>query len=144
MNKLFLIPCILLGLCLVIIGCKAKKAQLKEHECETSLEKLAQAKLGDSYSIGWNENNDYALVWKELKSRQNDAFPSVQFFVYEKETDEIIYESIESRAKVKWENEYILMVSSYPGIVQSGSNDGVLVYRYNVQSKKKYTGGIFN
>jgi hypothetical protein len=141
MTKFILFSLSLASLALVTDSCKTSKNQTSE-PVKLKLEELAEAQLGSPYDMAMNTTEKYALVSKKLKTRPNDAYPALRFFIYDMKAEESIYQNTEPGGKAEWESDHIVKITSYIGIPNPDESDkGPKTYRFNVITKKKYSGG---
>ena len=108
-----------------------------------SMEQLAEVKFGQPYSIAYNESKSHGLVIKKMRTRPNDAYPTLRFFVYDLDASQVVYENTEPGGTVTWKSDSAIEVSSAIGIPNS-EKDRPKTYYYDIVTKKKYSGGFMN
>lgn len=125
---------------LACLSCNSSKPPVPTPTEPSKLIELAETKLGSPYNVIKNETEAYAIVSKELRSRPNQAYPTLRFFIMDLKTDEVVYENTELGGEIVWETEYIVKVTSNSGIPNPDAGNGQTTYRYHVKNKKKFSG----
>ena len=146
MNKYIAFFFALSSIVVLADSCKSSKDTTSQPTTETDpldkldLEEIAQAKFGSSFDLQYNSSKSFVLVSKKLKTRPNDAYPTVRFFIYETRTKEIIYENTEAGGTVEWESDDVILVTSKNVIPNPNGSSGPKTYRYDTKTRKKYSG----
>jgi hypothetical protein len=123
--------------------CQDKNMKSEESTMNKPVEDFAIQKFVDGYTIDYNTNNEYAIVSKMIKTKPNDIFPTVSFYIVEIETMEILFKDVVPRGKVFWTEDYIVELKSENGIPNSdGETQNSKAYKYHVKNRKKYSGSF--
>jgi len=102
----------------------------------TSLKKLATERFGSRVQYIPNESQTYVLcVGKPLATMGKIFKPSrnIRFFVYQIETESIVFEDVVDATSVSWEDDSHVKVTITPGTIQSVEIQEY-GYRYDVIS----------
>ncbi len=130
MKRILYLSCLLAAL-LLLNTCKTKRKT--QQESNLTVDVKAKELFREGYQIIDNSDNTYALVVKEVKTRPNQIYPTVHFFVFHHATSEHFYLQSLAQGSVKWYNVHELLCESIPGRVSGG--EGKKRYLYNVLSK---------
>ncbi len=110
---------------------------------DLSWKERAQAQFGSSYEHTYNADENFVLVFKKISTRPADAYPTLRFFIFDIQADEVIFDKTEIGGKAEWENPEVVKVTTRMGIPNPNSgNNGQNVYRYHVKNRKKYSGSF--
>ena len=108
------------------------------------VQKYAAEKFGSGFVYDYNENKDFVILSKSFKNKQSDPFPTLRFEVLEVANMEVIFNDNLRGGKVSWIRDYILEAESMKGIPNPDDPDNDdNIYRYNVQTRKKFKDGFF-
>ena len=138
-HRFYLYP--LLGLLAFVLSCNSSKQASEKTALNLKLEELATAKLGNPHSFEQNATGEYTIVSRALKTRPNDAYPTIRFFIYDLANEEIIHENTVPGGELSWESDFDVRVHSAVIIPDPSENDTrPKEYFYNVKTRKKYSG----
>ena len=84
-----------------------------------------------------NLNNTLMLCLSHIKPTSENPFPSFNFFVYDLEKEEIIYEDSQENGNINCKNNEKLIIHIFPGQIRS-ENDKPIIYIYDIKKKKKF------
>ncbi|NNF21966.1 MAG: hypothetical protein HKN67_08485 [Saprospiraceae bacterium] len=108
------------------------------------LKEYAIDRFGEGYLQDFNQTNEYVILSKQYKIRPSDPFPTLRFEVLEIKNMEVIFNDNLRDGEASWIKDYIIEVKSLKGIPgPEGQNTKDNTYRFNVQNRKKFTGGFF-
>jgi hypothetical protein len=103
-----------------------------------NINSIAREKFS-KYNIVNNQTGNYALVIKNIENAKSPVINKQFFFVFEYDSNEIIFEDEVVDAKVFWETDNLVTVSRIPGMIKKDSETkgGNKVYSFDVLKKKK-------
>lgn len=108
----------------------------KDEQSLNTIESIASEKYQEHYEFEPNKNGRYTLCIRQEPETAEILFPNLRFFVFNNETNEIIFEDNLPNGSVKWITSDQIKVTIIPGIVQAG-NEHKSGYIYDVKSGKK-------
>lgn len=125
----------------LLFGCIStnKLSNTENSSSKMTYQEIAKNKFGEYFKYKLNEDKSYALcqkVFPEPALRPNQL---IEFFVYDIQKGEIIYENKIARAKISWYNNTQLLVVEQKGYVTDPSDTGKWTYVFDLRSKKKIT-----
>ena len=127
------------AVCLIMIfGCYTASSELSKYE---DADILAKKKFGNDYEIDKNKSGTLILCYKEDK-KKNQPHTSVEYFVYNMSTKEIIFEEKLNDADIKWLDDYNIEIRITPEVI-SGDDD-ITVFIFNVLTKEKQKTNLIN
>ena len=136
MNKNLQLLCLIVNVFIVLLGCKAyKTTKADEHP---SLEELATKEFQSAFEIVNNRDSTHALVYTEIRTRPNQIFTTIEFFVYAYESGTKIHMDVLPQGKVRWVNDRELLCESIPGRVSSGESGKRYIFDVYTQTTKPY------
>lgn len=107
MIRSYLICCIL-----IISSCKSSKYIIESSlNKPIKLDKLAQEKYGNNYSIVDNPTSEFSLVRQKTKDFRQLGFDT-NYFIYDHNTSQILIEDSLKKGHVEWINEYSIKAIS--------------------------------
>lgn len=115
----------------MLTACSSVKTPEKTVSLEEKLERIAKEKYGDNYALLPNRQNSHSLVIHRTK-RFLDLGVDINFFVFDHQKQEMIFEDALISGKVEWISESILEANSR---VPDPATKGKILketYRYNV------------
>ena len=125
----------------LVLSCNASKEANEKPVINLELEELATAKLGNPHTFDNNASDEFTIVSRSLKTRPNDAYPTIRFFIYDLKNEEIIHENTIPGGDVSWETDIDVKVFSSIIIPDPSENDTrPKEYFFNVKTRKKYSG----
>lgn len=106
------------------------------------LEKLAQSKFGENFSVVYNKQKDFALCISLTKSKiPNDK--SLNYFIYNIENNSIFEERNIGTGSVSWYSDYEIKVIEIPGTIRKNQNqENGYIINLKTNSKTKLNGGV--
>ncbi len=129
----------------LLFGCvQTNKLRQQETFYSTkTYQQIAQQKFGEHIEYKLNSDKSYALCQKVIPESALKPNQLIEFFVYDIQKGEIIYENKIARAKISWYNNTQLLVVEQKGYITDPSDTGKLSYIFDLQSKKKITSNQF-
>lgn len=97
---------------------------------------VAKEYFKKDYDIRYNQSKEIACIWKSIKTRPNDPFPTLSFLVYDPQQKEILYRETVPKATIKWISNEELEVAVTPGRI-ADSKQSKSGFIYNVKLKQK-------
>ncbi|MBI9053132.1 MAG: hypothetical protein JEY96_04910 [Bacteroidales bacterium] len=115
-----------------------KKTITNQHSNDTDIiEEAIKNNFNETdsvYSISNNEGNLVLYVAEKKEMVQNSI--NINFFVYDKERNSIIYKNKYDRASIKWYNNNQLLLVRKLGIVDKQTGMNIKHYIIDIKSKK--------
>ena len=103
----------------------------------SEMDNLAYANFGEKYAVKKNETGSHFIVFKKYK-KLNDLFATVKFFIFEIESQSIIFKDELKDGGVSWTSDsQIIAVSRNLKTVTSTNNKPMSRYYYDVKTKIK-------
>jgi len=129
----------------LLFGCVQTNKLRKQETFDSTktYQQIAQQKFGEHIEYKLNLDKSYALCQKVIPESALKPNQLIEFFVYDIQKGEIIYENKIARAKISWYNNTQLLVVEQKGYVTNPSDTGKLTYIFDLQSKKKITSNQF-
>ncbi len=115
---------------IMIYGCCSTSKEFSSYEIA---ETLAVKKFGSSFEMVKNEFNTFILCYK-IDERKNHPHKSLEYFVFDLNQKEIIYEEKILDAEINWLDNYNLEIKINPEII---SDDEPVIFILNVLTKQK-------
>jgi len=125
---------LLIFLLSVVISCQPSG---KSEVQNTSIESFAKKRYTDNIHYLNNKNSTYTLCYSQKVKTALTPYPPLQFFVFDNQTQELIFEDNIARGSIKWIGKYKFEVTLIPGIVSIDQENNPTKYIYDVQLKKK-------
>ena len=119
---------------LIVYSCVSSED--KSTEGERMYEKSAIEKYGDNIKYLFNAAHTYVLCIKQAQAGTEQPFPPLKFFVYDLDSEKIVYEESLANGSVKWRNDYQLEITIIPGIIK-GNEEGVNYFIYDLNEGKR-------
>ncbi len=132
--------CILFTITL-LMSCSPNKSIEKEQPENTQndiIKKIIENNFNnsDSLYIIPNEEKTWILYLSEKKETSVNPVNNINFFVFDKSTDEIIYQNKFSNAKLKWLNNKQLLLTRYYGIIDTPESSNIKSFIIDINSKE--------
>jgi hypothetical protein len=125
--------------CLIMIfGCYTPSAELSKYE---DADILAKKIFGNGYEIDNNKSGTLILCYK-VDKKKSQPHTSVEYFVYNMNTKEIIFEEKLYDTDIKWLDDNNIEIRTTPEVI-SGDDD-ITVYILNVLTKEKQKTNLIN
>jgi len=121
---------LLISLLALFSSCRCHKNTINSKNIYT-LEENATLKFTDNYDIGFNKTNEYAIVSKSFKEI-TQSIPDLVFFIYSKNSKEVIFTDTLKAGDVYWANEFEIIANSRTQKAESIRKQ----YIYNVKTRK--------
>ncbi|MGZ2368349.1 hypothetical protein ACXR6G_01005 [Ancylomarina sp. YFZ004] len=134
--KNILVQLFILGL---FFGCVPTN-KLSQHEIlksKKTYQQIAQQKFGDKVDFELNSDENYALCEKIISEPRLNPNQLIEFFVYDIQKGEIIFEDKIANAKISWYNNTQLLITRQKGYITNPNDTGKWTYIFDLQSKKK-------
>lgn len=123
-------------LCVILISCKSIKTSLRQ-PVKPAVEDAKQKEFQLTFSNKENEDGSYILYYRNHKKIE-DLFPSVEFFIYEKQSSNIVYRDTLKAGSVKWYSAFeIIAVERNIKVESSNKPLAPITYLYHVGSNHK-------
>jgi len=137
LKKISFYLCILLVLC----GCipNKKLSQKDTSNSKMTYQQIAQKKFGEKVEYKLNPNKSYALCKKMIPEPILNPNQLIEFFIYDIQKEEIIYEDKIANAKISWHNNTQLLITKQKGYITNPTDTGKWTYIFDLQSKQKIT-----
>lgn len=120
-----------ISILILIYGCCAASADVSKYE---NVQILAKQKYERDYFIIENEPGTFVLCYKKYE-KKNQPHTLLEYFVYDLNKKEIIFDEKINDADVKWYDENNLEIRITPEIISS--DDETYVFLLNILSGKK-------
>ncbi len=100
---------------------------------------LANEKYNSDVSYRYNSDRTAVLCVKQARPTSKQVFPNLKFFIYDLNSQKIIFEESLPNGKVVWLNDQQIRVTTVPGIVPGDEEaaDSTPGYIYDIQLRKK-------
>lgn len=114
-----------------------EQTEEKKEKTNSKIETIAHSKFDENYAIKLNESGSHSIVFTKVK-KLKDLFATVQFFIFEEESQSIIFEDELNAGNVYWtSNEEVQAISRNSTDKTNENQSTTVVYLYNVKSKVK-------
>ena len=125
----------------LLFGCvpTSKLSQQETLKSKKTYQQIAQEKFGEKVECKLNSNKSYALCKKKMTAPVLNPNQLLEFFVYDIQKEEIIYENKMSNVKIKWHNNTQLLITYQKGYITGPTDTGKSTYIFDLPSKKKTT-----
>lgn len=125
----------------LLTGCASSESSENESTDSSSnyrstLISEAQQRFGDDYELIYSPGKNYVICRKLYKGERPGA-QLLDYFVYDKEEDAIIFEDKVPSGIISWLNETVIRVEEIRGTEQIDRNNPPLGYKYNVSKMQK-------
>lgn len=119
---------------LLLISCSSVKSiETDSRERESKMEKLAQSQFQEKYTIKKNETGSHSIVFKKYKKLE-DLFATVKFFIFEEESQSIIFQDELNAGSVSWQSDFKVIAISR-NLKTNTEKKLTSTYYYNVKTK---------
>ncbi|MFA9372244.1 MAG: hypothetical protein ACERIH_11095 [Labilibaculum antarcticum] len=102
-------------------------------------QQIAEKKFGEKVEYKLNPNKTYALCQKMTLDLLQNPNQLIEFFIYDIQKEEIIYEDKIANAKISWHNNTQLLIIKQKGYIKNPTDTGRWTYIFDLKSKKKVT-----
>ena len=123
---------------IMIYGCCTPSLELSDYK---QAESLAKEKYGTGFEIVKNEQGTLILCYK-IDKKKRQPHTSVEYFVYDMNTKEIVFEEKLYDADIKWLDAHNIEIRITPEVISS--DDDVTVFILNVLTKEKQKSNFNN
>lgn len=132
--------CILSLIVFISCGCasyRSSRTDIQTNEAEYLLKKICFNKFGVESILEFSPKKTYVLC---LKKKDSDLNPMsiTEFFVYNINSNSIVYEDLISGASLSWKSDFELWIKIQKGIITSPDDSGKDIYIYDLINKNKY------
>lgn len=131
MKVFFIVPCWLL----FVIACHSTKSIPTATE-GTPAQKAVASPFGPDYAIRENKNGAYILAYRKHKKLE-DLFATVEFSIYDKQTQTVIFNDELKAGSVAWYSEFEIVAKARNLKSDSSNQNYNLTYFYDVQKRTK-------
>ncbi len=123
---------------LLVYGCSSSDA-CKKGTAEEALARTAAEKFGSDYQLSESPGEKYVLCVKRTEKGKIPGPAPLAYFVFEKETETILFEEQLNRGTVKWFDDYHVQISAQPGAITTDEekNKELKGYKIDVRTGKK-------
>lgn len=119
-----------------LISCVAIKPT-QEQANQDTFKYLAQSQFGENYATLKNSDASHLIVFRKYKKIE-DLMASVKFFIYEIESESIIFQDELSSGTVKWSSkDEVIAISRNQNNDPNKKQPSTSIYYYNVRSNVK-------
>jgi len=116
-----------------------KLSQKETSSPKKTYQQIAQKKFGEKGEYKLNPNKSYALCKKVIPKPVLNPNQLIEFFVYDIQQEEIIYENKIANAKISWHNNTQLLIIKQKGYITNPNDTGKWSYIFDIKSRKKIT-----
>jgi len=122
-----------------LFGCVANKKMNKEevNTQKKTYQQVAEKKMGKNIDYGLNADKSYVMCKKMIPDRTLNPNQLIEFFIYDIQQEEIIYEDKIANAKISWHNNTQLLITKQKGYITNPTDTGKSSYIFDLKSKKK-------
>ncbi|NOZ34887.1 MAG: hypothetical protein GXO80_06275 [Chlorobi bacterium] len=119
-------------------SCTGTKDTVTKNKHEIiSYKDLAFQRYGNDTIFTLSPAGMYVLCQKRINKDNLNPNILSEFFVYDLKKNKIIYEDKISNSTITWFSDAELKISVQKGIIHSSSDNGKIIYIYNLKSHKK-------
>jgi len=115
---------------------RSGKHGISLNESEPAFYKLAFENFGNDTICKHSTNKNYILCQKMAKDSLLNPNALIEFFVFSKMEQKIIYKDAISGASISWNNDTLLFINKQKGIITSTIDQGKIQYYINVKNQK--------
>ncbi|EAY28834.1 hypothetical protein [Microscilla marina] len=132
---------------LFFFQCKSTSANKNDDPKNATLKKLGEEKYGASAHYIPSPGKSYVLCYKKEKGNSvKSTQKTVDFFVFETQSNKTVYENNLQNGYVKWFSDYQLEMFLVPGIMPANKSKDDFITIYNLKNntsikKSTITGG---
>lgn len=132
--------CILFTI-ILLMSCSSNKNIVNEQPKNTQNDIIKETiennfNNSDSLYIILNEEKTCILYLSEKKETSVNPVNNINFFVFDKSTNKIIYQNKFSNAKLKWFNNEQLLLTRYYGIIDTPESSNIKNFIIDLHSKE--------
>jgi len=124
-------------LVLIFIMCRSTAKNENLQINETNYKSIAEAKYKNNIEYVFNPSKNKVLCIHKTKSTPNFPQSKVEFFVFDLNENEIIYEDDLNGGSIKWFNDQQLEILLSPEVVTGDESPESFKYIYDLEKKKK-------
>lgn len=123
------------------ISCKTNKIETSEKTDDNQSSIISEAIKNyfdneDSLYIKPNKEGQLFLYISEKRETSVNPVNNISFFVYDKETNQIIYKNDFSNAEIEWYNSNQLLLTRFFGIINSKDGSNIKKYIIDLSTKE--------
>jgi len=125
----------------LLFGC-VQTNKLCQHETynpKKTYQQIALERFGEKVEYSLNQNMSYILCKKSMPELKLNPNQLIEFFVYDIQKEEIIFEDKIANAKISWHSNSQLLITRQKGYIINPTDTGKWTYIIDLQSKKKIT-----
>lgn len=129
----------LTGMLMTQIFCSGTKTDSQPVSEKEKYRRVAKTKFGDRVEYLFNQSKNFVICFKKEKPTPQIPQNRLSFFVYNLETDEIIFEDTLTDGEVSWKSNTQFRVRTTPGMltVDPEYNQKLTGYVFDVTLKRK-------
>lgn len=130
-----------LFLLIFLFGCVSNKKVSQEEVTiqKKTLQQIAEKKFGEKVEYKLNSDKTYVLCQKIMPELLRNPNQLLEFFVYDIQHEEIIYEDTIANAKISWYNNTKLKITKQKGYTTHSTDTGKWTYIFDLKTKKRVT-----
>ncbi len=136
-NNKYILAVIFLSCIILQAACSSAHVQKTLLNKKLEYEKLAEEKYKSNYKFLFNKDSMFVLCVKQFKSTPQFPQYRINFFIFDKNKNKILFEDSISDGKVNWINNFQVKIVRHLGIVsgdEPNNNSRILIY--DVRLKK--------
>ena len=104
---------------------------------EHSYKTIAEEKFKSGYNFIFNSDSSFVICEKQINPDPLHPQKSMNFFIYNNHTDNIIYEESVPDGSIAWMNDHLVKIVNKSGVVSRGKNDtNIKVQLFDVKQNK--------
>jgi hypothetical protein len=97
---------------------------------------IARSRFENNFKLIYNHSKDF-IICKKFNDEEISKNLLLDYFLYDLNSDEVIFEDKVPRGNIYWIDEHLVKVEEIPGIVKKGVNEPVPAYTFDVLKRKK-------
>jgi len=139
MKYLISIFTIVLFVCCSLISCKTNKVSSNNESISLTTNIVTQTieknfNPADSLSVFPNKTNEMFLYLSEKRTTSVNPVNTINFFVFNKLKNEILYQNKYSNAEIEWYDNEKLLLTRYFGIIETPESTNIKKYIIDINS----------
>jgi len=124
-------------LCFVFASSCGTNKNLDDYKSDQiSIDNIAAEKFSTDHQQIPNKNYDYSLVYSQIRSFKTLA-PTVEFFVYNHKTNQLILEDTLEAGSVRWISDYEIIAQTRGSKTKDASGSRNHSYTFNCKTEEK-------
>ena len=127
---------VVLYLLTFVLTLNCSSTKFNKQEIDSKIEQLAISHFGKKYASKENSTGRYMLVWRKYK-KMEEMMGTVDYFIFDKKTQKIIFEDHLNAGTVKWSSDYEIIAIARNIHTEQNSYIPKLSYIFNVIEGKK-------